>query len=328
MLNIIALSEKRKRHLLVFLSRPTRKVGKRTGISLSSVLRQKSKKKHNNGAFTSNRMKNQRGASIPPRVDIGILGILPASETNDSATGTPTSFETLDLDLFPSSDERVSQLDQEMIQKSLQEESQNPTRFNLPSSEGLHRDRSKQQQQQQEYGIVDATPQQPHAIISLSSLKDACPLSRETNNESDDGMSFSSSASSHTEYRVMFSPTSDLFLRTLAMERMFALSMSEWSFRAERNDHTNIVSQFRFLPRRAWNNRLSLLILGLLFLHCSGIVEVVIACLKSASRQFYIVYFRLLFRSETTSPTTPTDHFYNIRNEPMGVWLGSCLTVE
>jgi hypothetical protein len=257
-----------------------------------------------------------------PLADSGIFGVVSRNDTGDSETGTLTTFQSFDSDPARPNDGKMTQFfplnnpsGQDLIQTPLQQELHNAVRFNLPSPEYIYRDTPNQDE---EDGVVDTTP---HQTLYDLSPKDMAITHEVPDDKSDDDMSFSSSASSHAEYNVMFSSTTDMFLRTLAMERMLALSMSEWSIRTESSqDTTTGISQLRFFPRLTLNDRLGLLILGLLFLHCSGTVYGIIATFEQATRQIWIAFFHLLFLSATTT-TTPTDQFYNILNEPMGVWL-------
>jgi hypothetical protein len=320
-----------KGHLQAFWLRPIRRVIEQTGISLSSVLRHKSRKATDNRGFNSIRKTNQRNVCIPSLVDTDILDVPPPSDTSDSATDTPTSFESLEMDLLLSNHYKAIPFSslthtpkEEIFQSPFQDEPQNVFPINPPPCDSVHRGHPNQEDDDKH-----TIPHQPHVNSSLSSLVCVCPRRSETilevpNDESDDDMSLTSSASSLAEHRVLFSPTSELFLRTLAMERMYALHMSEWSSsRAESlRDTTNtIATPFLFFPRLSLNHRLGLLVLGLLLLKCSGTVQQVIAALEIESQQFSMVFFRRLFRSERTTLTTP-DLFYNIRNEPIGVWIG------
>ncbi|KAG7341679.1 hypothetical protein IV203_023632 [Nitzschia inconspicua] len=140
----------------------------------------------------------------------------------------------------------------------------------------------------------------------------------------DDTASVFSSASSNTEFEVSFSPINELFLQTLAMERAIVLSNSERSNNAESIDEDacdkSILTVKTFLEGRNFsaNRRLGFLILVLLLLHCTGTSEQIIQSLKTVTIQLWMVLL-LLLQPDSTSDTQTI--LYNIRNEPMGVWL-------
>jgi hypothetical protein len=333
-------ADKKKRQLPAFLARPLRLVGERTGLSLTSALRNKnkSKKNSNKGAFTIDPKKRNNASSTPPSVNTDVPGVLSASASDTSestATNTPTSFESLEHDFLPSSNSAciftpLSEINaQELFLSPLPEPVHRKTvRFDMPLSPEAVDQSSPTQQEEGASSDLTLSQHQPR-ILSLASLQDVSPRSLETILEvanEEDNLSVSSTASSNTGFQVSFSPTNDLFLRTLAMERAKALSMSELSIKAESlcddvSDNSSILSQFLHHFRQLdLNDQLGLLILVLLLLHCTGTSELVICTLQTASRQFWVAIFSLILPEATTiSPNNSP--FYDMRNEPIGVWL-------
>lgn len=328
-------------------------MGERTGLSLSAALRNKNKKQQQprggKGAFILKKRGGSSALSTPAPLVTDLPELLPASASSDTSdsitatTNTPTSFDSFDHDITPTGNDSAAASftplsdihAQELFLSPLDEAilvQRKTVRFNLSfSPEVDEKKRSLQEEEEKEPEEESLAIQLPQPqILCLSSLLNISPPSLETiveGSNEEDTLSVSSSASSSTEFHVSFSPSNDLFLRTLAMERAAALSMSELSIKAASvyrddfsvNDSSILYQYLQHYQHFSLNQRLGLMILLLLLLHCTGTSQLVIRSLQSVPRQLWMALWNLLHKSETD--TCPVPFLYDIHNEPVGVWL-------
>jgi hypothetical protein len=317
-----------------------KKLGERTGLSLLRRNRRNHGKRYvKHSPFSRTHKQQFHGAEKEEEKEVVVCVSPSATLDTEEDTGSPPSLTIEGSNVHPMDhfsgvaptgtilDTPLSDIQGQALFKSpaVEPEKQSSNKCAPRPKKSVHFDFQQEEYQEDKLHY-----------IPLSSLSEVSPRTLEaiietTNIDSDEG-SWSSSSEGDEHFHVSFSPAKDLFLRTLAMERATALSMSEMALEASESHidtktrnlsgvWANVKSSIReFAQRFTLNDVLGLAVVVMVLLEWSGVTEYIVSNVQAvveASWRAGLARFGYSSRVAAHRSNTLYDH----QQDPMGAWL-------
>jgi hypothetical protein len=295
--------EKKKERTTSFMKthQMLRKLGKISGLSLSSVLEKKSVK-------TMCSQKRNVTASSLGKERTDLPSILPASTFETEGTLSPSSTASSDneLDLDVHGAATITPLSgihaQELFDSTFWSDGDDITqKESLDAVNLLNHD--------------DIEEQDEHHVYSPIASLFASSKNLETIPEEED--------IDRPTFRVSFAPANDLFLRTLAMERATALSMSEIAIEASRQNE--LASKKLAIVRSIKASKMTILHglkkCRLSFDDVMTLMGIILLLFNFWDTSDHLVASGRYWLTCLGSLRTTAEMLYDVRNDPMGAWL-------